>query len=60
MNLFLLIEAWQPGILTPDYDNERFFIFRDVFTSGLTKPTYATENRSEMCNFTLLEFLITT
>lgn len=54
MDLFLLIEAWQPGILTPDYDNERFFIFSDVFTSGLTKPAYATENRSKMCNFTLL------
>lgn len=60
MNLFLLIEAWQLGILTPDYDNERFFIFSDVFTSGLTKPAYATENRSKMCNFTLLEFLVTT
>lgn len=59
MNLFLLIETWQPGILTLDYDNERFFIFSDVFTSGLTTPEN-TENRSKMCNFTLLEFLVTT
>lgn len=60
MTLFLLVEGWLPGILRPDYDNKRFFIFSDVFMSGLAKPANATENRSKMCNFTLLEFLVTT
>lgn len=60
MNLFLLVEGWQPGILRPDWNKERLFIFSDVFMFGLGKPADATECRSKMCSFTLLEFLATT
>lgn len=59
MNLFLPVEGWQPGISRPNQDNERGFIFRDVFMFKLAQPADATENRSKMCNFTLLHFLAT-
>lgn len=60
MNLFLLVEGWQPRILRPDYDNKRLCIFSDVFMFRLAKPADTTEHRGKMCNFTLLEFLATT
>lgn len=34
-------------------------MFSDMFMFRLSKPANTTENRSKMCNFTLLEFLAT-